>query len=27
MAFLTEDQLMALGFKSLGNNVKISDKA
>lgn len=27
MAFLTEGQLAAIGFKSLGSNVKISDKA
>ena len=27
MAFLSKDQLIALGFKSLGNNVLISDKA
>lgn len=27
MAFLSEDQLKAMGFKSLGINVKISDKA
>jgi acetyltransferase-like isoleucine patch superfamily enzyme len=27
MAYLTEPQLKAIGFKSLGRNVKISDKA
>lgn len=27
MAYLTQQQLKALGFKSLGKNVKISDKA
>ena len=27
MAFLTEDQLIKMGFKSLGSNVRISDKA
>jgi len=27
MAFLTEEQLKLVGFKSLGKNVKISDKA
>ena len=27
MAYLTEDELKTLGFKSLGENVKISDKA
>jgi len=27
MAFLTEEKLKSLGFKSLGRNVKISDKA
>ena len=27
MAFLTEDQLSRMGFKNLGRNVKISDKA
>lgn len=27
MAYLTDDELKALGFKSIGKNVKISDKA
>ncbi len=27
MAFLTEEQLKKMGFKSLGKNIKISDKA
>jgi len=27
LAFLTEDQLIKMGFKSLGSNVRISDKA
>lgn len=27
MAFLSQDQLLSLGFKSLGDNVRISDKA
>lgn len=27
MAFLTEEQLTSMGFKSLGRNIKISDKA
>ena len=27
MAYYTEDQLKRLGFKNIGNNVKISDKA
>ena len=27
MAYLTEQQLLNMGFKSLGQNVKISDKA
>ncbi|MBD3808757.1 MAG: acyltransferase, partial [Epsilonproteobacteria bacterium] len=27
MAYYTEDQLKLLGFKHIGNNVKISDKA
>ena len=27
MAYLTENQLQQLGFKSLGKNVKVSDKA
>ena len=27
MSYLTQDQLLKLGFKSLGKNVKISDKA
>ena len=27
MAFLSDEQLAALGFKSLGKNVRISDKA
>lgn len=26
MAFLTQEQIHAIGFKSIGNNVKISDK-
>jgi hypothetical protein len=27
MAYLTDEQLKDMGFKSLGNNVKVSDKA
>lgn len=27
MAFLTEEQLQAYGFRKLGKNIKISDKA
>jgi len=27
MAYYTQDQLLKLGFKSFGENVKISDKA